>query len=468
VLKPLEQTTMPAWLVAPSEPATVRDALQRCVPELIDGTLAIEACKPMLRLKGKKWWATYEATVRDRAGGTRVLTLSGILSPPAGDSSSPHASQGTFGDLTWRGRLPDLGLELNVQPSDDALPVLASLVDPAAARALLEESLRSSAYPGISIRACTPEVMRYHPGSRCTVRYRLEYAPGTETGPAMVVAKTYHGDKGKTAFAGMTALWSTELASGQVVRLAEPLAYVPALRLLVQGPIAEQETLKKLVRSSVFEPTPEKLDRLASEVDKVAEGLAALHTSGVSFGETLSWEDELADVRDILGRLSSAMPEIVDGATPLLEVLQRLHGACPSDAGVPTHRSFRPAQVLLHQGDIGFIDFDGLCMAEPACDVALFRASLRKAATEAPSRTGNPTEMETASRLDVLDELCDRFLTRYQQVASISPGRLLLWETLDLLTSVLHCLTKVKPRLLPIRVATLDHHLRMVGRGHVS
>ena len=131
---------------------------------------------------------------------------------------------------------------------------------------------------------------------------------------------------------------------------------------------------------------------------------------------------------------------------------------------MPTHRSFRPAQVLLHQGDIGFIDFDGLCTAEPACDVALFRASLRKAAAEAPSRTGLPAQMETASRLDVLDELCDRFLMRYQQVASVAPGRLLLWETVDLLTSVLHCWTKVKPRLLPIRVATLDRHLRTVGR----
>ncbi len=466
VLKLLEQlTTMPRWLIAPSEPATVRDALRHCAPELIDGTLTIDACKPMLRLKAKEWWATYEVTVHDRAGGTRVVTLSGILSPPTRDSMPPGESQGPFGDPTWRGRLPELGLALRAQPTDDALPALTSLVDPAAARALLEECLRAVAYPGINIRACTPEVMRYHPGSRCTVRYGLEYAPGSETGPAIVVAKTYRGDKGKTAFAGMTALWSTELASGRVVRLAEPLAYVPALRLLLQGPIAEQETLKELVRSSVFEPSPEKLDRLAREVDKVAEGLAALHASGVSLGESLSWEDELAEVREILDRLIPTLPGIVDAATPLLAVLQRLNGACPRDAGVPTHRSFRPAQILLNQGDVGFIDFDGLCTAEPACDVALFRASLRKAAAEAPSRTGLTAQMETAaSRLDLVDELCDRFLTRYQQDASVSPERLLLWETLDLLTSVLHCWTKVKPRLLPICVATLAHHLRTFGR----
>ena len=95
VLKPLEQTTMPAWLVAPSELATVREALRRCVPDLIDGTLAIEACKPMLRLKGKKWWATYEATVRDRAG-ARVVTLSGVLSPPRGSiliTSAPRSAR---------------------------------------------------------------------------------------------------------------------------------------------------------------------------------------------------------------------------------------------------------------------------------------------------------------------------------------------------------------------------------------
>ena len=65
-----------------------------------------------------------------------------------------------------------------------------------------------------------------------------------------MVAKTYRGEKGANAFAGMQALWDAEVASGAVVSLAEPIAYRHDLRLLVQGPVEEERTLKDLVRST--------------------------------------------------------------------------------------------------------------------------------------------------------------------------------------------------------------------------
>jgi aminoglycoside phosphotransferase (APT) family kinase protein len=67
-----------------------------------------------------------------------------------------------------------------------------------------------------------------------------------------------------------------------------------------------------------------------------------------------------------------AVPELAGGAAPLLARVEDLAGRHPADPAVPAHRSFRPAQVLLADGRIGFIDFDGICQAEPAIDVALF------------------------------------------------------------------------------------------------
>src|SRR5689334_10971618 len=92
------------------------------------------------------------------------------------------------------------------------------------------------AYRDIWIQACHPEVLRYQPGLRATVRYQLTYPPDQPTAhdwPAVVVAKTYEGDKGEHAYDGMRLLWNAPLASGADVTIAEPIAYLPALKLLI-------------------------------------------------------------------------------------------------------------------------------------------------------------------------------------------------------------------------------------------
>ena len=124
----------------------------------------------------------------------------------------------------------------------------------------------------------------------------------------------------------------------------------------------------------------------------------------------------------------------------------------------PCHRSFRPAQVLLHQGRIAFIDFDGLAMAEPALDVALFRAAVRDVGAGALLASERPpAEVERA--LDDLDALCDGFLARYRSHRPIAAERVMLWETLDLVTYVLHCWTKIKSERLVTRMTLLDRHI---------
>src|SRR5690606_41329562 len=67
--------------------------------------------------------------------------------------------------------------------------------------------------------------------------YHLEYPPeaAQERGwPAVVVAKTYRGDKGQNAYDAMRALWRSPLGTSPTVRIAEPLAYLPELSVLVQ------------------------------------------------------------------------------------------------------------------------------------------------------------------------------------------------------------------------------------------
>jgi hypothetical protein len=293
--------------------------------------------------------------------------------------------------------------------------------------------------------------------------YRVRYAPapGGRTPPDPVVAKTHQGDKGLMAHDAMTALWRTDLARGDVVTLAEPLGFLPDERVLLQGPVPEDRTLKDLARDAFADGSPARFHELRRQLGATARALAALHTSGARYLRQASWTDELAEVREVLGRLSGSVPGLDEAAEPMLAALERLDATAPADPVVSAHHDFRPAQVLLHAGRVGFIDFDGAAMAEPALDLGRFRAKLRDIGISALSASGQPLAGDPLhDLLLLLDELCEHVLAAYERYAPVTRERVLLWETTDLMTGLLHTWTKVRLLRVAPRLAVLVHQLR--------
>jgi hypothetical protein len=416
--------------------------------------------------KGQEGWTgQYEITVQ--APGepeARTSLLAGRLVPPG--FAEPSAVNDTaFADPAWRVYLPALRLELQHQPADPALPALPLLTDPAQARVLLEHGVRACSpnYADLSIASVTIRHLRYKPGSRATVVYGVEYAPehADRGWPPIMVAKTYSGSKGKNAYEGMATLWHSGLSSGEIVTLAEPLAYLPEQKVLVQGPIYEDQTLEDLLKAAVAANTPVALANLAHFMGKTADGLAALHTSGVRYGETITWEDELSEVREVIARLAGMVPELADAAEPLLQHLEAVAATAPPDPILPAHRAFRPAQVLLYNDTIGFIDFDGFGQSEPALDLSRFTRKTRALGMDAAKVDANSAE--GAARQQQMEAICEAFLQRYEQHTPASRQRIALWETLDLLTLVLYCWTKIEPERLPANMALLERHLEVSG-----
>jgi hypothetical protein len=289
--------------------------------------------------------------------------------------------EGTFGMEGWYAVIPDLNLKLRTQESEKVLGSLAFLTDPEESRHFLMRNIQAGSrkYQDIEIQASNPKVVRYKPGSRCTVLYNLEFpqnTPPDRQWPDLVVAKIYRGEKGKNAFDGMLALWNSPLGSSGAVQIAEPLAYIEEERVMIQGPIHEDTTLKRFMTAAFRAGTPEAIEELNQVMQKTAAGLAELHQSKVPLGQTWDWEDEMSEVRERVERLSTSYPGLVQAAAPLLNRIQQLADACPPDPLVPTHGSFRPAQVLLYRDQIGFIDFDSFCQSEPANDLALFLSTV--------------------------------------------------------------------------------------------
>jgi hypothetical protein len=253
---------LPEWLQAALDGEQVRQALARHVPEFVAGTLRLNGCKIrrlLLKDEGGYWIGTYQLTVEGLPGEQRQqVAVRGTLAGPAASWPIGGVAAGepqAFGSPGWLCDLPELRLRCELEQPETALAALETLMDPQAARAALEQHIRAGdpKYSELRLQACTPHILSYKPGSRCTLRYELVYPPELAGlgWPTTVIVKAYRNRKGERAYKGMQALWRTALVSGDVVAMAEPLAWIPDLRVLVQGPLPEQTSLEELLRATL-------------------------------------------------------------------------------------------------------------------------------------------------------------------------------------------------------------------------
>lgn len=468
--------TLPGWLKAALQSEQAIDGLMRHVPEFASGRLILHGCKIkrlLLNDTSGRWVGTYNLTVEQPGSGQKqVVALLGTLTAPglrAPTGAEEPIAQYPFGANQWRCYLPELGLELEMQPPDTVLPALPHLTDPEEARVLLERSIAAGApaYHDLRIQTCTPEILSYKPGSRCTIRYHLAYPAEQAAGrgwPATVIAKTYRkGSKGQNAYDGMLALWRSPLATGEVVTIAEPLAYIPEMKALIQGPIPGERTLEDLLKSALRAYTPETIEELYHFMRKTAAGLAAFHQSGARHGETVTLEGRFPEIGELMERLAVPVPELAGAVTPLLARLETFAAAHPAGPTVPTHGTFNPEQVLIDGGAIGFIDFDDFCMAEPAMDVGLFCAAIKDTGLNVGDAGFFKSRDARLARLTQLDAICEVFLSHYEALAPLSRQRVALWEAWSYVRDVLHYWIKVKPAEPDNALLTLEHHLRGMG-----
>ena len=199
----------PDWLSAMEDPDRMRSDLERCIPELASGAVTLAGCKfKRAHIQDGSWTTLHRLKIDDQ-GERREVDVRGRLLLPGADEPAPRTGGPAFGTAGWQCYLPGVRLDLDMQPPDDALDALPVLTDPAQARTLLERSLRACAtdLTDLQLAECSPTVMRYRAGRRCTIRYDLGYSPDHQRPdwPTSVVAKVYEGDEGLVTYDGMRA-----------------------------------------------------------------------------------------------------------------------------------------------------------------------------------------------------------------------------------------------------------------------
>lgn len=447
--------------------------MAREIPEFASGRLTLVGCE-VKRLRSAQaegyWTATYLLAVEGLSpGATVTVAAQGMLIPPEAPDPPLEPAAVPFATDGWQCYVAELRLQLRTETVDVGLPALALLTDPDEGRLLLERILRAgdSGYDDLRLAAVTPQLTAYKPGVRCTALCHLEYPADVDPRwPAVVVAKMHDDDAGERSFRTLRQLWESPLGRSEHVAIARPLAYDPALRLLVTSAIPEEQTLKDLLHSALLAETGEATRLLASTMTLAARGLAELHRCGVAQGPVVTWDDELAVLRKKRAKLAAVVPELDRLSGSVLERLETDAAATPADPLVPVHHSFRPAQVLVAGGRIGFIDFDKLCQSESASDLAMFLTKIRHAglnklhASHADEEDEVLDDETRTARIGRADEICEAFLTEYEKQAVVSRRRIALWEALELFSLVLSAAKKMNLTRVDNCAFLLEHHLQ--------
>ena len=462
---------LPDWMTAARDPERICAALSQAIPEFVSGNLILHECDSSnVRYKSENWKGFYELTVsKPGEENTSTINLDGVLSAPDVNSNRPLLLEHALGSENWHAYIPALNLELWPKKPEGVLSALEMLTDPEQSRQYLMDRIRaaSPAYQDLQIEASHPKIVRYKPGSRCTIVYNLDYPRGADHHwPELVVAKTYRKEKGQSAYESMRAFWDTALSSSTLVKIAEPLAYDAELKVMIQGPIRQEKTLKEMTVMAVKAGTDEAFEELTEAMRKTARGLAELHKSGTKLTTLYGWEDDEEQTRESIQDLSVSVPQLAAAGIPFLDRLNSLEASSQPNPRVPSHGTFRPAQVLMSQGDIGFIDFDSCCMAEPAKDLGLFLCAFLRAGMATVTFDDIEVDAEPLdaaarlARFERLIELSENFLDEYERAyLPVNRQRVALFEALELFILILHAWTKIKVRELNDVMFVLEHFL---------
>ena len=302
-------------------------------------------------------------------------------------------------------------------PADPALPTLRQALDPALMREVLGRVV-----PGTggdrAIGRCSVDVVRYPRQGRCVLRYRLSPGAGGagELRHPVLFGKVYADGTASVAARALRLLAGglRPLPDDGGVTIPRPLAVVPPLRLGLAEAIPGMPLLPRLIRSACSPDGPSGSDRraLVAATTSAARLAAGVHRCPLGAGplperdlagERAAVERDLVLLDEVWPDVAAHLRHRLAAVLATLDVDRLTTGGRWPSTRVLAHGDFTPGQVLLDDtGNVGLVDVDTLCVAEPAADLGRFLAYLHVSGIRR-SRTAEP----------LLTELAAHFLEAY-------------------------------------------------------
>jgi hypothetical protein len=403
----------------------------------------------------------YELGLTDSAGRSTAVLVTGRVFPDAARAEayaiqrlSPLAAQ-------VRGRaevaplatpvavVRELGMALYAYPIDGELPTLAAATDASVAGPAIEQLLSANGRPGLSIQGCRAEPIHYNRRHRCMLRYHLDLVG--EPGVA-VYGKVTSDDSGKRIPRIVEELATT--FSGAGVAVPECLGWREDLQLVAFTEIPGVPRVAQLLKARLRGETPKEETGLEDAVDVCGRIAAALHTSGLTLGQTRPMETELARLRANLKPMLRLSAVLGKQLSDWLDVIERRAASIPAADLCQCHGDFSYTQLIFDGSDAGLVDFDNFCRAEPALDLGQFLAYLRYAGTKARGDSSSEHGRLT-------EDLAARFASSYVSAGGAPEAldRVSLYEATNLVRMAEHAWQNLKSRRLNQIVSLLGERL---------
>jgi Ser/Thr protein kinase RdoA (MazF antagonist) len=206
------------------------------------------------------------------------------------------------------------------------------------------------------------ELIRHKPGRRAILRYTVRRPDGTIE---HLYGKTFASERGPRVFAIARAIVAAR-AFGPDVRLPEPVAFLPELKLLVQRSVPGQPAESALLAND------------ASLATRIATAFHRLHASGIDLERRHDLAKELAPLPGRVEDIRDGDPSLLPLALAALAAIET--ATCATDwlwRWRPVHRDAYHDQVLVDGDRLAILDLDDAAMSEPAVDVANVVAHLQ-------------------------------------------------------------------------------------------
>jgi hypothetical protein len=269
-------------------------------------------------------------------------------------------------------------------PMDAKLAHLATVMAPsehAGLAAALERTARE--VHGVpaeeALEGVVAEAVRYKPGDRCVLRYRLRFGrPHSDAGTrtCTLVAKLYREQDEAEAADDLLDRLRGRVGPAWTAR---PLGVAPGLPLALTEDLGSNRG-RVPARSGLRVVHPGS-EPAFDVVARAARALAELHTSGLDTDalKLRTASDEAGKAAKRAGLLEQYVPELGPAIRQVTGALCDALAALPSDTVRPAHGSYKSSQLLVRDAAVFLVDFDQFCLADPALDVGYFLAYLRPA-----------------------------------------------------------------------------------------
>ncbi len=277
-------------------------------------------------------------------------------------------------------RIGRLGVTIQRFPHDDQLPGLAAVIHPPQGgplwTALAAVAGAQPGQDGLALQSVSAAPVRYKPGDRCVIRYRVEaQTPSGTLVSSSVIGKLYRTlGQAHEASALAERLWALQ---GRQPWTAQPLGVVDPLPLVLTEDLGSAFDTPATVGGT--EVLRMGTDPTSTELGAAATALADLHLSAAALADTpeRTGAQEAVKAAKRAATISAYVPELADETTSAAQGLCAALAASRPHSPRPAHGSYKPSQLLYRSGSVLLVDFDQFCLADPALDLGYFLAYLR-------------------------------------------------------------------------------------------